>query len=97
MREGRFGAVFNCTGPLGAMTRTRDPLLGQMIERGLVDIDRLGIGLAVDGASKAGEGLWALGPLTKGEFWEIVAVPDIRGQVTAVTDDICKELRNAQS
>jgi uncharacterized NAD(P)/FAD-binding protein YdhS len=97
MREGRFGAVFNCTGPLGAMARTRDPLLRQMIERGLVDIDRLGIGLAVDGASKAGEGLWALGPLTKGEFWEIVAVPDIRGQVAAVTDDICKELRNAQS
>jgi uncharacterized NAD(P)/FAD-binding protein YdhS len=97
MREGRFGAAFNCTGPLGAMARTRDPLLRQMIERGLVAIDRLGIGLAVDGASKAGEGLWALGPLTKGEFWEIVAVPDIRGQVAAVTDDICKELRNAQS
>lgn len=95
--EGHFGAVFNCTGPLGAMARTRDPLLRQMIAGGLVGIDRLGVGLSVDGASKAGAGLWALGPLTKGEFWEIVAVPDIRGQVAAVTDDICKELRNAQS
>ena len=54
MREGQFAAVFNCTGPLGAMARTRDPLLRQMIDDGLVAIDRLGIGLAVDGASQAG-------------------------------------------
>jgi uncharacterized NAD(P)/FAD-binding protein YdhS len=95
--QAHFGAVFNCTGPLGAMARTRDPLLRQMIDGGLVAIDRLGIGLAVDGASKAGHGVWALGPLTKGEFWEIVAVPDIRGQVAGVAHDISKELRNAQS
>jgi uncharacterized NAD(P)/FAD-binding protein YdhS len=95
--QAHFGAVFNCTGPLGAMGRTRDPLLRQMIDGGLVAIDRLGIGLAVDGASKAGDGVWALGPLTKGEFWEIVAVPDIRGQAAAVANDIFKELRDAQS
>jgi uncharacterized NAD(P)/FAD-binding protein YdhS len=95
--QAHFGAVFNCTGPLGAMARTRDPLLRQMIDGGLVAIDRLGIGLAVDGASKAGHGVWALGPLTKGEFWEIVAVPDIRGQVAGVAHEISKELRNAQS
>jgi uncharacterized NAD(P)/FAD-binding protein YdhS len=95
--QAHFAAVFNCTGPLGAMGRTRDPLLRQMIDGGLVAIDRLGIGLAVDGASKAGNRVWALGPLTKGEFWEIVAVPDIRGQVAAVANDISKELCDAQS
>ena len=36
---------------------------------------------------------WALGPLTKGAFWEIIAVPDIRGQVAAVADDIAEELK----
>jgi uncharacterized NAD(P)/FAD-binding protein YdhS len=87
-----FSAVFNCTGPLGAMARTRDPLLRQMIDEDLVAIDRLGMGLAVDAASRAGPGVWALGPLTKGEFWEIVAVPDIRGQAAAVADDIAREL-----
>lgn len=93
VREGRFAAVFNCTGPLGAMGRTRDPLLRQMIDDGLVEVDRLGIGLAVAGAGQAGTSVWALGPLTKGEFWEIVAVPDIREQVAQVADDIAKELR----
>jgi uncharacterized NAD(P)/FAD-binding protein YdhS len=28
--------------------------------------------------------LYAIGPLSKGAFWEIVAVPDIRGQVAGV-------------
>lgn len=92
-REAKFGAAFNCTGPLGAMARTRDPLLRQLLDDGLVAIDALGMGLAVDDASRAGERLWALGPLTKGKFWEIVAVPDIRHQVTAVADDIAEELR----
>jgi uncharacterized NAD(P)/FAD-binding protein YdhS len=95
--EGSFGAVFNCTGPLGAMARTRDALLRQLIGDGLVAVDRLGIGLAVDGPSRAGDRLWALGPLTKGEFWEIVAVPDIREQVAAVADDIVRSLINEHS
>ncbi len=88
----KFAAVFNCTGPLGAMARSRDPLLRQMIGDGLVAIDGLGMGLTVDGESRAGEQLWALGPLTKGAFWEIVAVPDIRGQVADVADRIAREL-----
>jgi uncharacterized NAD(P)/FAD-binding protein YdhS len=97
VRHDGFGAVFNCTGPLGAMGRTRDPLLRQLIGDGLVAVDRLGIGLKVDAAARAGERAWALGPLTKGEFWEIVAVPDIRGQVAAVADDIARELEHGQS
>jgi len=36
-----------------------------------------------------------LGPLTKGRYWEITAVPDIRGQVAAVAADITEELSNA--
>jgi len=87
-----FSALFNCTGPLGAMGRTRDPLLRNMIDQGVVAIDALGMGLAVDGESRAGERVWALGPLTKGAFWEIVAVPDIREQVASVADRIAREL-----
>jgi uncharacterized NAD(P)/FAD-binding protein YdhS len=92
-REERFAVGFNCTGPLGAVGRSRDDLLRGMIADGLVAVDRLGIGLAVDGASRAGEGVGALGPLTKGTFWEVVAVPDIRGQVARVADDVAKELQ----
>ncbi len=94
---GRFEFVFNCTGPLGAIGRSRDPMLRRMLDDGLVRPDRLGIGLEVDGRSRAAgaANLWALGPLTKGRYWEIVAVPDIRGQAAAVADDIASLLQPA--
>ena len=88
-----FAAAFNCTGPLGTISRTRDPMLRQMLEEQLVRADALGIGLAVDDGSRAGVGVWALGPLTKGAYWEIVAVPDIRGQAAAVAEAIAMELK----
>ena len=86
----RFAFALNCTGPLGAIGRTRDPLLRGLLDRGLVAPDVHGIGLDVDQRSRVAgaERLWALGPLTKGRFWEIVAVPDIRVQAAAVADDI---------
>lgn len=90
--ERRFGVAFNCTGPLGEMGRTRDPLLRQLLDEGLVQADDLGMGLAVGSPGRAGERLWAVGPLTKGTYWEIVAVPDIRGQAAAIAEDIAKEL-----
>jgi uncharacterized NAD(P)/FAD-binding protein YdhS len=90
----QFAFAFNCTGPLGSIARTRDPLLKGLLHGGVVRADSLGMGLEVDERSRAvGTGrLWALGPLTKGRYWEIVAVPDIRGQVAAVADDISREL-----
>jgi uncharacterized NAD(P)/FAD-binding protein YdhS len=89
-----FDYVFNCTGPLHSMARTRDPLLRTLLAAGYVRPDHLGIGLEVDGRSRVagGERLWALGPLTKGRYWEITAVPDIRVQAAAVADDISREL-----
>ena len=88
----RFAAAFNCTGPLGDLTRSHDLLLPQMLGDGLVRVDELRMGLAVDQRSRAGRRAWAVGPLTKGCFWEIVAVPDIRGQAEAVAADIVREL-----
>ena len=46
-----------------------------------------GLGLQVDdegglldGAGAPARGLHAIGPLTRGAFWEMTAVPDLRGQ-----------------
>jgi uncharacterized NAD(P)/FAD-binding protein YdhS len=88
----RFDTIVNCTGPLGAMARTANPVLKQMLGDGLIEVDRLGIGLAVDDRDRAGARVWALGPMTKGKYWEIIAVPDIRGQAAAVAADIATEL-----
>jgi uncharacterized NAD(P)/FAD-binding protein YdhS len=96
-RDGReaareVGAVFNCTGPLGDLRRTADPLLRGLLEEGVVRTDAFSMGLDVDSHSRAGNEVWALGPLAKGRYWEIVAVPDIRHQAQAVAADIQKEL-----
>ena len=87
-----FAYAFNCTGPLHSIERTRDPLLRSLLDRHEARPDHLGIGLEVDDSARAGERLWALGPLTKGRSWEIIAVPDIRDQAAAVADDIEREL-----
>jgi len=90
----QFEYAFNCTGPLHSIGLTRNPLLRSLLDADAVRPDHLGIGLEVDERSRTegGERLWALGPLTKGRYWEIVAVPDIREQAAAVAEDIAREL-----
>jgi uncharacterized NAD(P)/FAD-binding protein YdhS len=93
-KEQHFALGVNCTGPLGAIGRSEDGVLRSLFDAGLAKPDWLGMGLDVDGKSRVAgaERLWAVGPLTKGRFWEIVAVPDIRGQVADVAKDISEEL-----
>ncbi len=83
--------VINCTGPQGDLNATRDPLLRSLTRRGLIRPDPLRIGIDVDAAARtlasdgqANERLYAIGPMTRGASWEIVAVPDIRMQVWTV-------------
>jgi uncharacterized NAD(P)/FAD-binding protein YdhS len=94
-RERHFVLGVNCTGPLGAIGRSEDGVLQSLFDAGLARPDWLGMGLDVDDRSRVAgaERLWAVGPLTKGRFWEIVAVPDIRGQVEDVAKDIAEELQ----
>jgi uncharacterized NAD(P)/FAD-binding protein YdhS len=88
-----FDYAFNCTGPLHAIAHSKDPLLRSLLDSVAVQPDPLGISLDVDERSRAGERLWALGPLTRGCYWEIIAVPDIREQAAAVAEDIERELK----
>jgi uncharacterized NAD(P)/FAD-binding protein YdhS len=92
-QTGRFAYAFNCTGPLHAISRSKDPLLRNLLDSTDIRPDPLGIGVDVAEKSRAGERLWALGPLTRGRYWEIIAVPDIREQAAAVADDIERELK----
>jgi len=86
----RFAYAFNCTGPLHAMEKTKNTLLRGLLDAGEVKPDQLDIGLTVDENSRAGNQLWALGPLSKGRYWEIIAVPDIREQAAQVAEDIAR-------
>lgn len=83
--------IVNATGPQGDVRRTDEPLLRALHARGRIRADPLGIGIDVDRESRAiaadgtaSDALMVLGPMTRGEFWEIVAVPDIRRQVWSV-------------
>ncbi|MFV0623318.1 FAD/NAD(P)-binding protein [Sphingomonas sp. ac-8] len=90
--------IVNCTGPQGDLLRTSEPLLRTLAQRGAIRPDPEHLGLDVTTAGQvvradgsASERLFALGPMTRGAFWEIVAVPDIRRQ----TWDVARRLSNA--
>jgi uncharacterized NAD(P)/FAD-binding protein YdhS len=87
----RVRRIINASGPQGDLLRTEEPLLRRLLARGLIQPDPLRIGIDVTQQSEVigadGEcrpTLLALGPMTRGTFWEIVAVPDIRRQTWAV-------------
>ncbi|MFN3428594.1 MAG: FAD/NAD(P)-binding protein, partial [Candidatus Sericytochromatia bacterium] len=83
--------VVNCTGPEADFRKKRHPLVANLLERGLVRPDALGMGIEVgdDGAVLDAQGapstnLFALGPVRKGGLWETTAVPELRAQASAL-------------
>lgn len=85
--------AINCTGPQSDLRTASDPLLWQLTSDGVIRPDPLAIGIDVDEGlhTVAADGLpnerlYAVGPMTKGALWEIVAVPDIRGQVANLAE-----------
>jgi uncharacterized NAD(P)/FAD-binding protein YdhS len=87
--------IINCTGPEGDLARSREPLLRSLLERGSIRPGPIGLGVDADDDARVlgGDGspnprLYALGPLTRGLWWEIIAVPDIRGQVAQVAQTL---------
>ncbi|HEU4959211.1 MAG TPA: FAD/NAD(P)-binding protein [Sphingomonas sp.] len=90
--------VITCTGPLGDLARAEEPLLRRLVARGLIRPDAQHLGIDVDSEARtvaadgtSNDDLYALGPMTRGAFWEIVAVPDIRVQ----TWTLARRLSNA--
>ena len=87
--------IVNCTGPEADIARAGEPLLQALLAAGRIRPDPLGLGIDVDGDcrtidadGRASNWLHAIGPVTKGAFWESVAVPDIRGQAARVAEMI---------
>lgn len=89
-----FSLIVNCTGPLGSISASGDPLLRNLLDSGLARADALDLGIEVDCRSRVAgsDRAWAVGPLSKARYWEITAVPDIRGQVADVAAQIAEEL-----
>jgi len=80
--------IITCTGPEGDITLNPPPLLAALLaqKRARPDVHRMGLdvdrrGHVLNTAGKPQPRLFAVGPMTRGEAWETVAVPDIRHQV----------------
>jgi uncharacterized NAD(P)/FAD-binding protein YdhS len=89
----RVARVINCAGPGADYDRIRDPLIQGLLSSGTVRPDplRLALDVTANGAMLNRSGgvsrrLFALGPVTKGAFWEITAVPDIRAHAERLAD-----------
>jgi uncharacterized NAD(P)/FAD-binding protein YdhS len=87
----RVARIVNCTGPELDIVRAGEPLLAALLEAGWIRPDPLAIGIDVDsdcralGADgRASDALSVIGPVTRGAFWESVAIPDIRAQAERV-------------
>jgi uncharacterized NAD(P)/FAD-binding protein YdhS len=91
----RVARIVNCTGPELDIVRSGEPLLLNLLAAGRIRPDPLKVGVEVDldcravGADGASaDDLYVIGPLTRGTFWESVAVPDIRTQAVRVAGRI---------
>ena len=98
----RVGAVINCSGPDTDLGRAANPLIRQLLERGLMDADELRIGVKVDadGALIARDGaaspvLRYVGPLLRARDWEATAVPELRLHARAMAERLLEELAEA--
>jgi uncharacterized NAD(P)/FAD-binding protein YdhS len=87
--------VINGTGPQTRFADTRNPLLRNLLRRGAIEADDLGMGVRVaeDHAVVTQDGqrssvMLALGPLLRGTLWETIAAPELRGQAFRVARTI---------
>lgn len=85
--ELQVGAIIDCTGIVRDPGACTNPAVRSLLDQGLARIDplRIGIDVTPDCAIVNRDGspsrrLYAVGPLTRAAFWEIIAVPDIRQQ-----------------
>lgn len=97
----RADMLINCLGPNGDLMRANEPLLRRLHEEGFIRPDAQHLGVDVDEASRpignAGvyPALFAVGPMTRGAFWEITAVPDIRVQAERCAKALASALARA--
>jgi len=98
LRSRRFAMAVNCAGPLSDVARAKDPLIGGLIRAGVASADACRLGLEVDpvsrlvGAGGPAPGAFAVGPLTRGQVYEMTSVPDIRIQAAHVARALLAEL-----
>jgi uncharacterized NAD(P)/FAD-binding protein YdhS len=91
----RVDRIINCTGPLHDPERISTPLVQDLVKRGSVRSNALGVGFdtdsvgtVIDRGGDAVHGIYAIGPLRDGGLFETTAVPEIGQQARALSTEI---------
>ena len=95
----RVANIIECKGIASNPIDTTNLVLRSLIDQGLARADPMQIGIDVTEAcaivghsGKPSKRLFAVGPLTRAAFWEVVAIPDIRVQCAQLAKQIKAEL-----
>ncbi|MER9729557.1 MULTISPECIES: FAD/NAD(P)-binding protein [unclassified Mesorhizobium] len=87
--------IYDCTGIARDISTTSNSVVRSLVDRGLARPDPLRLGLDVTAKCEiiAGDGtasakILAVGPLTRGTFFEIDAIPDIRVQCARLSKQL---------
>ena len=96
--EYRVARVYDCGGVSVDVEQSSNPVVRQLIADGLARPDRLHIGLditetceVISATGTPAERLFAIGPLTRGIFFEIEAIPDIRVQCAELAERLLRQ------
>ncbi|MBD2534569.1 FAD/NAD(P)-binding protein [Nostoc flagelliforme FACHB-838] len=91
--------VVNCTGVAADYRRSPHPLITDLRSQNLIRPNAIGLGLDTDtqGALYTADGevsqlLYTLGTPRKGDLWETIAVPELRGQAQELSEVLLRSL-----
>lgn len=97
----QYDVLVRATGLDTDVERTSHPLLAQLRDSGLVSADPLGLGVRASAQSELLDrrgmpvrGLYGLGPLLRGQSWELTAVPELLVAARQLADQLLRRQRS---
>ena len=104
VRRAPYDVVINCTGPTSDPARSPNPLVQNLITEGDARPHGTGLGFAVDAACRAicrdgstNSCLRIIGPLTRGQFGEVTAIPQIAWQISGMLPGLLADLDSGEA
>ena len=93
----QYDVLVRATGLDTDVERTSHPLVGQLRDAGTISADPFGLGLratpqfeVLDRHAAPVRGLYCIGPLLRGQLWEITAVPELRVAARQLAQQLLK-------
>ncbi|MFM7216940.1 MAG: FAD/NAD(P)-binding protein [Bacteroidota bacterium] len=93
--------VINCTGPSTDIAACKDPLYESLLKEHIIRPDPLGMGIQANHLGhpmgkdqEPVAGIYALGSLLKGTFWESTAIPELRVQCKETAESVYAYLKS---